>query len=97
MRVEVGVPTTLVAGLHRGEVRVERRLGVHHHRPATVQSDHQIRADHLLVGGGGDLLGEVAVLQHAGRLDDPAQLVLAPAAPHLRRAQRGHQLLGLGA
>ena len=65
--------------------------------PAAVQPDHQVGADALVVGGGGDLLGEVAVLQHAGRLDDAAQLVLAPAAPHLRRAQRGHQLLGLGA
>ena len=50
-----------------------------------------------MVGGGGDLLGEVAVLQHAGRLDDPAELVLAPAPAHLRGAQRGDQLFGLGA
>jgi hypothetical protein len=37
------------------------------------------------------------VLQQAGRLDHPAQLMLAPATPHLRRPQRRHQLFRLGA
>ena len=89
VRVEVGVPAALVAGLHGRQVRVERRLGVHHHRPAAVQPDHQVGADDLLVVGGGDLLGEVAVLQHArpprrsgatgARPSGPAPVV--PAAP----------------
>ena len=41
------------------------------------------------------LLGEVAVLDHAGQLDHPAQLHLAPAAAGLRGPQRGHQRGGL--
>ena len=41
------------------------------------------------------LLDEVAVLQQPGHLDHPAQLHLAPAAAHVRRAQRGDQRGGL--
>ena len=44
MLVEVRVAAALVAGLHRGQVGVERRLRVDHHRPAAVQPDHQVGA-----------------------------------------------------
>src|SRR5581483_3474515 len=44
------------------------------------------------------LLGaEVAVLDHAGELDDALQLHLAPAAAHVRRAERGDEVARLGA
>ena len=43
----------------------------------------------------GGLLDEVAVREHAGHLDDPAQLHLAPAAAHDRRAERGDEVPGL--
>jgi hypothetical protein len=62
-----------------------------------VELDDQVGADALEVVDGSHLLGEVAVLQHARRLHDAPQLVLAPPPAHLRRAQCGHQLLGLGA
>ena len=37
------------------------------------------------------LLAEVAPCEHAGHLDDAAQLHLAPAAAHVRGAQRAHE------
>ena len=42
------------------------------------------------------LRAEVAVLEHPCELDDALQLHLAPAAAHVRRAQRGHEVAGLG-
>src|SRR5262249_47498249 len=43
------------------------------------------------------LRAEVAVLEHPCKLDDALELDLAPAAAHVRRAQRGHEATGLGA
>ena len=40
---------------------------------------------------------EVAVVEHAGELDDALQLHLAPAAADVRGAQRGDEAAGLGA
>ena len=44
-----------------------------------------------------DLLVEVAVGEHPGRLDGVAQLHLAPGTAHLGRAQRGREPRRLGA
>src|SRR3712207_7485259 len=51
-------------------------------------SDLQVRAYGAVGAGHGDLLVEVAALDHAGQLDGPAQLELAPLAAGLRLAQR---------
>jgi hypothetical protein len=59
-----------------------------------VQTHHQVGPDAAGVGVPADLLGEVAVLQHSGGLDDAAQLMLAPPAAHLRCPQRRDQLAG---
>ena len=40
-----------------------------------------------MLGVGAGLLVEIAVRLHAGQLDHPAQLDLAPAAAHIRSAQ----------
>ncbi len=37
------------------------------------------------------------MVEHAGELDDAAELDLAPVAAHVRRAESGRQLAGLGA
>ena len=50
------------------------------------------RRPSLLVG----LLAEVAVLDHAGELDDAPQGDLAPLAAHFGLAQSGDQITGLG-
>jgi hypothetical protein len=41
--------------------------------------------------------GEVAVVEHAGHLDDAAELHLAPMAADVGRAQGGHEFAGFGA
>jgi hypothetical protein len=94
--VELAVPDPLVARLCGTQVRVQRRLRVHHDVPAAVELHHQVGALPAVVGADRDLLGEVAVLEHAGRLHHAAQLLLAPPAAHRRRAQRGDELGGLG-
>jgi hypothetical protein len=95
--VEVRVAGALVARLHGGQVRVEGRLRVDHHRAPAVQPHQHVRAYPLVVGRPGDLLEEIAMIEQPGRLDDAAQLMLAPATPDLRRAQRRDQLFRLGA
>ena len=55
-----------------------------------------VGAEAAVLGGGDALLVEVAVGEHAGDLDDAAELDLAPAAAHRRRAQRLDQVAGLG-
>jgi len=55
---------------------------------------NQVRAQVRRLGRHGLLDLEVAVLLHAGQLDDAPQLDLAPAAPHLGRTQGLHQFPG---
>ena len=65
---------------------------------APGQPDDHVRphAGGLRVGGPrADLGVEVAVLDHAGQLDDPLQLHLAPPAADLRSAQRPGQRAGV--
>ena len=50
---------------------------------ALGEPDHEVRAEHTVGGRRGDLLGEVAVLDHPGQLDRPAQMELTPPAAHL--------------
>ena len=75
--------------------RVERDLGVDDHLAAAGHVHDHVGTQATLVGRGRHLLVEVAVLEHAGHLDHPAQLHLPPAAPRLRRAERRHQIAGL--
>ena len=95
MRLEPGRPGRLVPGLGRLQEAGERDLRVDHDVLAAGQVDDQVGAEQAVHGAAGRLLGEVAVLQHAGGLDHPAQLQLAPAPADLRRAQGGDELRGL--
>jgi hypothetical protein len=82
----------LVGRLHRLDVADERHLGVDDHLPAVGEGDHEVGSHaRALVAPAGGLLDEVAVLEQAGDLHDPAQLHLAPPAADVRRAQRRHQ------
>ena len=49
-----------------------------------------------VVAGDRFLQVEVAVLEHAGRFDDAAELELAPLPADVRRAQRLHEPAGFG-
>ena len=86
-----------VARLRRFEIRVERRLDVDDEIARFGQVDH-----HVGPNGAGfrrlmALGHEVAMLDHAGELDEAAQRDLAPLAAHLRPAQRAHEVARLGA
>ena len=74
---------------------VERDLRVDDDLAAARQVHDHVGPQQAVRGRGRPLLVEVAVLGHAGRLDRVAQRHLAPAAPRLRRPQRGDQVPGL--
>ena len=81
--------------LERGQIGIERRLGIDHQVARIGHVHHEIRAQRALRADQVQLLGEVAVLGEAGELDQAAQGQLAPAAAHLRTAQRGDQIARL--
>ena len=84
---EAELPLGVVGGLERVEVRGERRLRVHHDVLAARDAHDEVGAQRAVVGRGGRLRDEVAVLDHPRELDDVSQLRLAPAAAHVRRAE----------
>ncbi len=90
-------PGRVVAGLGGLEVRRERDLRVDDDLLAACEVHHEVRAQRPLVVGAPrvGLPGEVAVLDHAGQVDDPLELQLAPPAAHVGRAQGGDQRAGL--
>ncbi len=90
---EAALAGGLVRRLARLEEALQRHLGVDDHGLAAGQADDQVGADPGPVRSDGPhLLLEVAVADHAGDLDDPAELQLAPAAPHGRRPQGGDEV-----
>ena len=92
---ERGVALVVGLGLLGGEEGVEGDLGVHDHELAAGQAHEDVGAQTPVVGMHGGLGGEVAVLDHAGHLDDVAQLDLAPRAAGRRAPQRRAQAPGL--
>ena len=88
-------PLRLVVGFVRVEEGLEWDLRVDGDVPSARKVHDHVRPDPPVVGVGGHLLVEVAVLEHPRHLDDPAQLHLAPPTPGLGGAQRGHQVAGL--
>jgi hypothetical protein len=84
---QLALALRLVA-FERIQVRRGRYLRVHHDVAAAGEADDHVRREPGAVGRGGFLEIEVAVLEHAGRFDDAAELELAPLAPDVRRAQR---------
>ena len=76
---EEQLPGSLVRRLERFQVRIERGLRVHDHEFPARQPDDDVRPHAPVLGGERLLLFEVAVLDHAGELDDALQLELAPS------------------
>ena len=68
----------LVVRFVRVEERLERHLGVDHDLPGAGEGHDHVGPELSVGTVGGDLLFEVAVLDHAGHLDDTPQLHLAP-------------------
>ncbi len=80
--------TQFVGGrLDRFEVRIERRLDVDDEIAAFGHVHDHVGAQCAVLRSHVHLLGEVAVLDHAGKLGKPAQRQLAPLAAHFRPAQ----------
>ena len=90
---EMAAPRVVVLGLDRVEVGVERCFRVDHEALPARELDHEVGPQQPPLGVVlGSLLLEVAVGDHAGELDDALELHLAPAAAHVRGAQRGHEV-----
>ena len=88
----------LVRRLERPEVRIERRLRVDDDVLAAGQPDDHVGPHPaVVVRGHGELLFEVAVLDHARQLDDALELQFAPAAAHAGPLERVDELAGLRA
>ena len=75
-------------------IRRRRDLRVHDDVLAARQPDDQVRRQADAVGRDRFLEVEVAVLEHAGRFDDAAQLQLAPLPADVGRAKRLHEPAG---
>jgi len=84
----------LVRALHRGQVGIERGLGVHHDLAPFRHAHDHVRTLRALAGLQGFLFDEVAVLDHAGQFHQAAQGQFTPLAAHLRTAQCLHQVAG---
>jgi len=82
-------------GLHGVQVGREWNLRVDEDELVVAKHHLQIRP-HLRVASGGlaGLLEKVAVVEHAGDLDDALELQLTPSAAHLWTTQRGGQGAG---
>ena len=105
-RVDVGTQLTGMIGLHLRrrsivtgrdivQERGKRHLCVDNDRASTGHQHDHVGTSRAVVAIGGHLLDEVAVLHHAGHLDDPTKLDLAPAPSLLGGPQRGDEALGL--
>ena len=92
---QVGAAHGLVIGLVGVQEGLHGHLGVDGHVLAPREVDHHVGTQPAAVGVRGDLLVEVAVLEHAGHLHHPAELQLTPTTPGLRGAQGGDQVAGL--
>ena len=73
----------LLARSLRVEQGAERDLGVDHERASGPEVDDQVGTLDALIGRADVLLREVDAVDHAGRLDEPAQVRLPPAAAHV--------------
>src|SRR5664280_2202290 len=89
--LQAALPLRRLRCLLRVEERAERHLGIHVHELALGEHHLHVGPDHAVIGRRGLLLHEVAVLDHAGQLDDPLELQLAPRPTYLRLAKRRRQ------
>ncbi len=95
---ELGEPLLVVVALERLEVRLAGALRIDDDGLRARQLHDEIGAQAAVVGPDVVLRLEIAVLEHAGHLDDAAELDLAPAAADVRPvAQRTDEVPGLAA
>ena len=101
--LQVSCVSGQAAGMHLGVVALggveegrERHLGVDDDLLAAGEVDDEVRPGDAVDGGRRHLGVEVAVLEHAGDLDDSTQLHLAPGAARLRGRQSADERVGLG-
>ena len=87
----------LVRSLDGLEVGLKRSLGVDDDVLPAGKLDDEVGPDAAVIDACGHLLDEVAVGEHARHLDHAAELDLAPATSHGRRAERRDEIAGLGA
>ena len=83
----------LVFGLLRRQIRLERDLRIDDDRAAARQLDDEVGPLASELADERRLLVEVAVIEHAGELDDAPQLHFAPASAHGRRPQRADEIV----
>ena len=87
----------LLGGRLRVEEGAQGDLGVDHQRAPRAEIDDEVGPLGAVVGGADVLLGEVDAVDHAGRFHEPAQVRLAPPAPHVHPAERAGELPRLAA
>ena len=97
VRLQLDRPRLFVDRLLRVEERLERRLRVDDDLLAAGKVDDHVGAQPAVVGLQMLLLVEITALEHAGDLDDAAQLHFAPASSDDRRAERARERAGGGA
>ena len=91
---EVARALIVVRRLDRIEIGVDRDLGINRDLASARKVDDHVRQQAPLAVIVRRLFDEIDIGRHARRLDDIAQLFLAPAAAHFRPgAQRGGKLL----
>jgi len=76
------------------EIGIQRGFGVDGDALAARQPDDQIRTQSAAIALHAGLLGEIAVLQHAGQFDHPLELDFPPTTAHRRLPQGLHQAGG---
>lgn len=78
---QVVPPVRIVAGAGP-QIGIERRLGIDHDTAAVRQADHDVGPPGPVGATGVSLLDEIGMRDHAGLLQDPTELQLAPHATH---------------
>ena len=91
---EPQLPLRLVGRLERVEVGDERRLRIDDDVLTARNADDEVGPQRAVVRRRRHLRHVVAVLDHAGVLDDVAELRLAPTPAHVRRAKRVREAPG---
>jgi hypothetical protein len=93
--LQLAVADPFVLGFHRVEIRRRGHLGIDDNVLSAGQANDQVGCEANAVSSRRFLDVEVAVLEHARRFDDTAQLQLAPLSADIGRSERLHEPSGL--
>ena len=83
----------VVFGFGCGEIGIQRCLDVDNQLSLVRHVHDHVGANDLVVIGRVYLFDEIAVLDHAGQFDQPAQRDFPPLTAHFRTAQRFDEIL----